>query len=84
MPDILGSGVPPSRRPQNGQPKIEGDQLGRPPLEACCKMSSITPGTRYVRYLKEFISPNMSQRRRLEVLKPLNQVLTTPKYEKKH
>jgi len=44
-------------------PKIELDQLVRPPLEIRCKMSSITPGTRLARYLREFISPNMSPRR---------------------
>jgi len=33
-------GTPPKKK----QPKIELDQLGRQPLETCCKMSSITPG----------------------------------------
>ena len=35
----------PARQPQNGHPKVELDQLGRRPLETCCKMSSITQGT---------------------------------------
>jgi len=41
MSDILSGGAPP---PKKKQPKIELDQLGRQPLETCCKMSSITPG----------------------------------------
>ena len=38
-------------------PKIELHQLER---QTCWKMSIVTPGTRSARYLREFISGNMS------------------------
>jgi len=40
MPDILTGGAT-LPDPQNGHPKIEVDQLSKPPLETCCTMSSI-------------------------------------------
>jgi len=50
----------PARRPQNGHPKIELDQLGRQPLETCCKVSSITPGTTVAICLSDFMSTNVT------------------------
>jgi len=61
MPDILSGGAP-SQTPSKWPPKIELDQLGRQPLETCCKMSSTTPGTKVARCLSEFMSTNISPR----------------------
>jgi len=72
MPDILSGGTPPPDSPKMPPPQIELDQLGRPTLETCCKMSSITPGTRVARFLREFMSPNMSPWRGFGGLKPPN------------
>jgi len=52
----------PARRPQNGNPKTELDQLGREPFESYCKMSSKTEGIGGARYLRGFITPITSPR----------------------
>jgi len=56
---ILSGGVP-TQHPKMHPPKIDPDQLRRQTLETCSKMSSITPGTKVARRLREFISPIMS------------------------
>jgi len=51
----------PARRPQIGHPKTELDQLGRLPLETCCKMSNKAEGTGDGRCLRGFKAPITSQ-----------------------
>jgi len=45
-----------ARHPQVGHSINELDQLGRRSFETCCKISRITPGTRFARFLTEFVT----------------------------